>query len=115
MPQGFYRYIANPRELEQLTRDKTLQSVNPTTNYATWYTPTRYDDPSTAQAELALSRPPIHRIGPMPASNMPDLYVTYRTIEPAYGQPGGGIEVCVLDPLHLFGVWDLSAKQWGNV
>ena len=53
----FYRYLGNSLEIDQLRNQKKIQSLtrqgqpNP---QGTWYTPTRYENPADAEAELAL-------------------------------------------------------------
>ena len=112
MPLGFYRYISYQAEIDQVKRERKVYSTNPGTQYATWYCPTRHDDPATAQGELALRKRPTHRVGPIPVSEMPDFEVALRPVAPANGQPGGGVEVCVRRPVWLFGFRDLQSGNW---
>lgn len=112
MPLGFYRYFSHQEELLQVQRHKKLQSTNPATGGATWWTPTRYENPVAAQRELALSRPPKYRYGPVPVGNMPEMDIAFRTVAPANGQPGGGVEVRTMQPLWLFGLWDFAKDNW---
>jgi hypothetical protein len=65
MPTWYYRYVSNPPEVKQIVDERKIQSVNPATNYLTWYTPTRYRDVDLAQEELALPYTPTHRLGPI--------------------------------------------------
>ena len=83
MPLGFYRYISYQAEIDQVKRERKVYSTNPGTQYATWYCPTRHDDPATAQSELALRKRPTHRVGPIPVSEMPDFEIALRPVAPA--------------------------------
>jgi hypothetical protein len=56
MPTWYYRYVSNPAEIKPIVDERKIQSVNATTNYLTWYTPTRYQNVDLAQQELA---PPV--------------------------------------------------------
>src|SRR5206468_4389502 len=95
MPTSYYRYITNIIERNQLVAERKVLSSNAGTGYETWYTPARYDDPVIAQQELALPAPilPLYRIGPIPQNAIQNLTVGPRRIQPAFGQPGGGIEI----------------------
>jgi len=112
MPVVFYRYISYQQEVNQVVHERKVQSTNPRTRYATWYTPARYDDPIRAQKELALTSPPTHRLGPIPADEMPDFDIDLRPVAPAFGQPGGGVEARTRLPLWLFGLWDFANGRW---
>lgn len=112
MSTVFYRYISYPPEVNQVTRQRKVQSTNPKTQYATWYTPTRYDDPQMAQQELALSGLPTHRVGPIPADEMPSFDIGLRPVAPAFGQPGGGVEARTKSPVWLFGLWNFQSSSW---
>jgi len=108
MATAYYRYISYPLEVTQVVHERKVQSMNPKRGYATWYTPTRYDDPTKAQQELALSKPPTHRVGPIPAGEMRDFDIQQLPpVAPAFGQPGGGVEACTRSAVWLFGLWDL--------
>ncbi len=75
----------------------------------TWFTPNRYDAPVTAQLELALRSIPTHRVGPIPADELPDLDATsLRAVAPAFGYPGGGVEGATTGETRLFGIMDLA-------
>ena len=108
---SFYRYMSHPLEIDQTHRQRRIQTTNP---YAagTWYTPTRYEDPAIAQIELALDRRPTHRVGPVPYGDMPTFNVALRRVDPANGQPGGGWEVRVSEPVWLFGCWHFDGDRW---
>ena len=112
MPVAFYRYMSYPSEVSQVTGERKVQSTNPTTQFATWYTTIRYDSAVTAQQELALSKSPTHRVGPIPANEMPDFDISLRSVAPAFGHPGGGVEARTKSPVWLFGIWDFSNKDW---
>jgi hypothetical protein len=117
MPQDlYYRYASHQDESDQLREKRFIQSTNPRGNGRTWYTPTRYDDPHLAQIELALKRPPMRRIGPIPADEMPDFDVNGpQLIQPAYGRPGGGIEVCTTGQAFIFGCYNLLSGDWDDL
>lgn len=107
-----YRYISHPAEVTQVVDERKVQSTNPQTQYATWYTPARYDNPAMVQQELALFRQPTHRVGPIPADDMPDFDIGLRPVAPAFGQPGGGVEARTKSPVWLFGLWDFPNRSW---
>ncbi|OGF58604.1 MAG: hypothetical protein A2Y62_08010 [Candidatus Fischerbacteria bacterium RBG_13_37_8] len=107
-----YRYISQQVEKDQIINERKIQSINAATNYATWYTITRYDDENTAQQELALPLIPSFRIGPIRLDEMPNLSILFRSVAPAFGQPGGGIEVMTELPIWLFGLWDFGSNIW---
>ena len=108
----FYRYISHPDEVKQVLEERRLQSMNPRTGRATWYTAVRYDNPLVAQRELALDRVPSHRIGPIPADQMPPFDIGPRDTAPLGDRPGGGLEARTKWPVWLSGLWDFGAKQW---
>lgn len=112
MAVAFYRYVSSPMEVNQVVKERKIQSMNPTTQYATWYTPTRYDDPHDAQRELALGKLPTYRVGPIPADEMPDFDIGLRAVAPAFGQPGGGVEARTKSPVWLFGLWNFGSQCW---
>jgi hypothetical protein len=107
---GFYRYISYQPEIDQVVLERKIYSTNPQTQYATWYTPKRYDDAKTAQKELALRKSPTPRVGPLPASEMPDFKIGLRPVAAANGQPGGGVEACVRRPVWLFGFLEFGSN-----
>ena len=112
----YYRFICDVQERNQLIAERRVHSVNFLKNFETWYTPTRYDDPLVAQRELALpaSNPPIYRVGPIPETFMPPLRVGPRRSPPAFGHPGGGIEISTLEPIWLFGLWSFANQAYDS-
>jgi len=112
VPVVFYRYISYQPEVDQVICERKVQSTNPKTQYATWYTPTRYDNPTKAQQELALNKPPTHRIGPILGDEMPDFDIGLRPVAPAFSQPGGGVEARTKSSVWLFGLWNFNKRQW---
>jgi hypothetical protein len=101
----FYRYFSFPQEVQQIVTDRRIQSTNPASGYATWYTPIRYENPADAKRELALDTAPTNRIGPIPLDEMPYFDIGPRRAAPAHGEPGGGIEARTRSPLWLFGLY----------
>ena len=114
MPQDlYYRYASHQAVFDQLRENRLIRSTNPRGGGRTWCTPSRYDNPLVAQTELALRRPPARRFGPIPADEMPDFDVHGRqVVQPAYGQPGGGIEVCTTGQVFIFGCYNLANGDW---
>jgi hypothetical protein len=110
MPVGYYRFICDVQERNQLVSERKILSVNRASGYQTWYTPTRYDDPFVAQRELALPSPmvPEYRVGPIPENLMPPLTIAPRRVAPAFGHPGGGVEIATRSPVWLFGAWSFT-------
>ena len=78
MPTWYYSYVSNPPQVKQILDERKIQSINPTTNYRTWYTPTRYQDVLLAQQELALEYTPTHPLGPIP-----EMYVVNMDVPSA--------------------------------
>lgn len=107
----FYRYVSNPDEIKQMLEQRRIQSTNPK-GRITWYTTVRYDDPVVAQRELALSRAPTHRIGPIPADVMPSFDAGPRDVAPLGGKSGGGLEARTPSPVFVFGLWNFDTKDW---
>lgn len=112
----YYRYIADVQERNRLVLSKTVISLNRATGYATWYSPTRYDDPAVAQQQLALPSPtlPIYRIGPIPESAIPNLTVGPRRVAPGFGHAGGGIEIATNRPVQLLGLWSFALSAYDS-
>ena len=104
------------RERNQIVADRKVLSGNPRTAHETWYSPTRYDDPVDAQQYLALPAPilPIYRIGPIPENAVQTLTVGPRRVQPAFGQPGGGIEIATRTPLWLTGLWSFALNDYDS-
>lgn len=111
MPLEFYRYISYCPEVDQMIRERKIQSTNPNTGFATWWTPQRYDDPDDAEQELALDGPPTHRVGPVPADEIPAFDIPLRPVAPKGGKSGGGLEARTKSPVWLFGVRDFQ-NSW---
>ena len=114
MPLQFYRMVSYQPEIDQIQDQRMIRSTNPTTRHATWFTTKRYDIPSDAQRELALRNPPTHRVGPIPADEMPDFEIGPRPIAPLGGQPGRGVEVMTRQAVYLFGVFDFTSTPPSN-
>jgi hypothetical protein len=112
MPTWYYRYVSNPPEVKQILDERKIQSVNPATNSLTWYTTTRYREVDVAQQELAMPYTPTHRIGPIPNTYVVSLDVPLRLAAPAYGFPGGGIEMATSDVIWLCGLWNFNPGRW---
>ena len=110
MSTVYYRYIVNVMERNQLIAERKVLSINSASGYVTWYTPTRYDNPLDAQRELALpsSIVPMYRVGPIAETLMPPLSTGPRRVAPAFGYPGGGLEVSTNEPVWLFGLWSFA-------
>ena len=116
MPTQYYRYITDVIERNQLVAERKVLSINTSTSHETWYTPTRYDDPILAQQELALPAPflPLYRIGPIPENAIQNLSVGPRRIQPAFGQPGGGVEIATRSPVWLAGLWSFALNDYDS-
>lgn len=116
MATVYYRYICNVQERNQLVAERKVLSINSTTGYVTWYTPTRYNNANDAQRELALPSPdiPLYRVGPIPESLMPALIVGPRRVPPGFGQPDGGIEIATDAPVWLFGLWSFAIQAFDS-
>lgn len=116
MTTVYYRYIVEVMERNQLIAERKVLSINSVSRYVTWYTPTRYDDPLVAQRELALpsSIIPMYRVGPIPENLMPPLSTGPRRIAPAFGHPGGGLEVSTNEPVWLFGLWSFAIGAYDS-
>lgn len=114
MATVYYRYISDVQERNQLVDERKVQSTNVTTQYETWYSPERYDDPDVAQQRLALPRPPIYRIGPIPENMIHPLTIGPHRVDPKFGQPGGGIEIATREPVWLFGLWSFTNNAFDS-
>ncbi len=106
----FYRYLSNPVEIQRVRAQRRVETINPRAG-GTWYTPTRYNTSQMAQQDLALPIFPTHRIGPILNDQVPAIAIGFRRVIPAFGQPGGGVEVLVRGPVWLLGLWDFAARQ----
>lgn len=109
MPIAFYRYLCDVTEVNQIKRERKIQTRNPA--LVTWYSPTRYEDPDQAKRELALFTRPTHRLGPMPGDAMPTFRIGLRPVAPANGEPGGGIEACTEEPVYLPGLFSWNRGE----
>ncbi|MGH8072346.1 MAG: hypothetical protein ACRERE_45355 [Candidatus Entotheonellia bacterium] len=110
MPGWYYHYIDDPAEVTQIKDDRRIQSMQPSANPLTWYTPTRYDNPSQAQQDLSMSKSPTHRVGGIPDAAMPTFHVSLRLAPAAHGQPGGGVEAATRDIVWLCGLWNFAGS-----
>jgi hypothetical protein len=73
----------------------------------------RFAEPAQAQRLLALDHQPRYRVGPIPDDEMPAFDVCGpQRIEPAGGQPGGGIEVCTTSEIFMFGFFGFEEDGW---
>jgi hypothetical protein len=89
---NYYNYVAHEAIFQLILHTRNL-SVNPHAQVV-WLSPTRYDDPSLAQTELALRFIPCYRIGPIARDVIPSEHlIGPRLADPRDGFPGGGIEV----------------------
>lgn len=111
MATEYYRYLSDSAEVDRVVDERRIESTGEE-NPSTWFSPTRYDDPVDARRELAIPNRPDHRIGPVPDVIMPTLEKGPRTVQPNFGQPGGGVEVCTTKPIWLFGLWDYGTDNW---
>ena len=105
----FYRYISHTEEVKQIRNERKIKSTNPKT-HGTWFSTTRYEDPVEAQDKLALSTKPTHRVGPIPADEMPDFDIPLRPVAPANSRPGGGVEARTKDEIWIFGIYEFDNK-----
>jgi hypothetical protein len=108
----YYRYLSDPSEVAQVIHERRIQSMNLVAGRATWYSAIRYDNPIDAQRTLALPHVPSHRVGPVAELQMPPLDIKPRPLAPAFGYPGGGVEVRTVFPVHIFGLLDFQKRHW---
>jgi hypothetical protein len=109
----FYRWVSHPAELEQFRRFRTIHSTNPKGGGKTWFTNQRIESTAEAQMVLALPNAPRHRVGPIPEDEMPYFNVcAARTVEPAYDNPGGGLEFCTTGYIEIFGWFSFDSVSW---
>lgn len=112
----YYRYFSHPNELEQLHRERMVLTSNPYRGHRTWFTPTRFSDAARAQRLLAIENLPLHRVGPIPADEMPDFNVHGpRIVQPAGNMPGGATEVCTTEPIYIFGCYNFKGSAWESL
>lgn len=112
MATEYYRYLSDPTEVAQIIHERRIQSTNSAAGHATWYSPTRYDNPVDAQRELALPNAPSHRVGPVSDQQMPTFDIPARPVAPAFGYPGGEVEARTRFPIQIFGLWDFQKRNW---
>ena len=101
MPTLFYRYVGE-QEKDFIEKNAMIKSKS---SRGTYFTTNRHSSAAEAQQELALSRPPEYRIGPIPADEMPDLDKV--PLQPAglyKRQSGGGVEGATTHPVYLYSV-----------
>ena len=110
MPLWYYHYIYESAEVMQIKDDRRIQSMQVSLNPETWYSPTRYDNPSQAQRELSILKSPTHRVGPIPDTAMPTFHKALRLAPADHGQPGGGLEAATRDPVWLCGLWNFAGS-----
>jgi len=97
---GFYRYT-DDSEAAIIQEQGCIESAPNGT--CKWYTPNRFESGIEAQRYLALAYTPTHRIGPIPADELPDFdHASLRLVAPSFGQPGGGLEAATTQPHYLF-------------
>lgn len=105
MAQTFYYRYVGQQEANAIDQRRNIKSGSG----ITWFTPNRYDSPAQAQQELALRSMPSHRVGPIPADELPDLDAApLRPVAPKYGQPGGAVEGATYGETYVFGIIDLT-------
>lgn len=96
----FYRYVDDSEEAVIRTEGRIAPATG---SVCKWYTPDRYDSGLEAQRHLALRYAPTYRVGPIPSDELPDFdHVQLRVAAPAFGQPGGGLEVATTRTHYLF-------------
>ncbi len=98
----FYRYC-DAIEAAMIAASRTINRAPH--QVCKYFTPDLYHTGANAQQFLALPYTPTHRVGPIPLDEMPDFdYVILQVVAPAFGQPGGGLEVATTIPLYLFSI-----------
>ncbi|MEI7867797.1 MAG: hypothetical protein WCI11_07880 [Candidatus Methylumidiphilus sp.] len=114
MVTNYYRYITDVQERNQLVSERKVHSRNSVTGHETWFSPSRYDNPLAAQQQLALPAPilPIYRVGPIPEAAIENLTIGPRRVQPAFGQPGGGLEIATKSPVWLLGLWSFGLNNY---
>jgi len=99
----FYRYVGQA-EADSIVQTGVIKS----SSGITWFTPDFYESVQEAQEKLALPQIPTHRVGPVPADEMPDFdHCPIRPVRPRYGQPGGGVEAATTGEVKLFRIASL--------
>ena len=114
MPQDrFYRCVSHPGELEQFRGERIIRSSNPRGGGRTWFTNQRLRDAAEAEMVLALPNRPRYVVGPVPEDEMPFFDVCCaRVVDPAYGNPGGGVEFCTTQQVEVFGWYSFESNAW---
>jgi hypothetical protein len=108
-----YYYCRSETLLYDMVRKKHIASRNPYAKH-TWLSCDCFDDPIEAAQSLALPHAPHYRIGPIPFDKISGGYaIEPRWTAPAFGQPGGAIEVAISFPLEVDPEWivyDFTSK-----
>jgi hypothetical protein len=55
---------------------------------------------------------PTHRVGPIPESHFGNPDVPLGLSPPAYGLPGGGLEMATREVMWLPGFWSFNPGNW---
>ena len=106
MAQTFYYRYVGQSEADYIAQYCKIRS----NSGITWFTPIRYDNPAQAQQQLAMPSTPTHRVGPIPADELPDLDAApLRPVGPKYGHPGGAVEGATSQETYVYGIIDLSS------
>ena len=107
----FYRYISHPVEINQTLHERIVKTTKPHAR-RTYFTTLRENNPVTIQHKLSLPDIPSYRVGPFSTAELPDLLVHFRIAAPAYGHPGGGIEVAIRGSINIFGVYNMNNQLY---
>lgn len=102
MPIAYYRYVG-VAEKQHVEGGRSVYSYSG----LTFLTPDLYPSAEEARKRLALPTLPVYRAGPFHEHELPPLTVPHRVVAPANGQPGGGVECAVSEPIVLFGFREL--------
>ena len=43
---------------------------------------------------------------------MPSFHIPLRVVQPAFGQPGGGVEAATQNPVWLLGLLEMAGNTW---
>lgn len=98
----FYRY-ADDVEAALVYENRRIESGPNQT--CKWYSPDRYESGADARRFLSLSYTPTHRIGPIPADDLPDFdHTDLQGVLPNFGQPGGGLQAATTKTFYLFDI-----------
>ena len=90
---GFYRYVTGEEAL--LISEMRTIAPSPDTRVK-YYKPDRYETGDEAQRRLSMAYKPTHRVGPIPAGDMPEFdHVSLQRVAPrrvdSLDLPGGGL------------------------